>query len=160
MFVKLSLSQDLTDTNLRVAFFPRSECTWISLVPGRPPPHCLVDIPDSVSSLCLRLLSGQLGLKQHDPRSAALPLSTSCVYIYCMCVWLWISICTRVLDMRGATFIRFSSKNGPTKRDLIYIWENIALLWHMLSLLAVVDFKKKYLQSSGCGRDVQSYEVA
>lgn len=56
------------------------------LVPGSPPPRCLADIPDSVSSLCLRLLSGQLGLTQHDPRSAALLLSASSVCIYSMCV--------------------------------------------------------------------------
>lgn len=139
-------------------YLQATECTWSHLVLGHRPPRCLVDIPDSVSSLCLRPLSGQLGLKQHDPRSAVQPLPTLCADIYSMCVCGCVyPIHTHVLDMRGATFIRFSLKNRPTKRETLYLGKYRLTLTCVEFACCCGLFFFLYLRSSGCGLDVESY---
>lgn len=59
--------------------------------PARPPPHCLVDIPDSVSSLMSWASLWTAGPSATwSPAPHCCPPSTSCacvcVYIYCVCV--------------------------------------------------------------------------
>ena len=93
-----------------------TESTQSSFVHGLPPPQCLVDIPDSVSSLCLRLLSGQLGLEQHDPHSPVQLLPT-----LCMCCMFAVCECTNAYQMHTRLRSEWChiQKISPEKQD----WE-------------------------------------
>lgn len=125
-----------------------------------PPPRCLVDIPDSVSSLCLELLSGQLGLRQHDPSSSPWPLTTLlCIYTASVCVVLVHLIHTPVLDMKGGTWVRFCGKNRETRGVVLPSLGKyqLALAFSVSSLLVNT---RLYLLFSGCGLDSLDYQIA
>lgn len=153
--------------NLRCLLRQVTECWWSSVVVSRPPPHCLVDIPDSVSSLCLKLLSGQLGLKQHDPRSALRLLPTLCVYIYS--VWFCTSnthACLRyercyihkILCEKQASKERWGSKFGEISpySDIVclllwaffYIYGEADVVWTLrdIRLLLGMSHKQKRIR--------------
>lgn len=128
-----------------------TECTWSSLVLGRPPPRCLVDIPDSVSSLCLRLLSGQLGLKQHDPtQQRSSGRHSVCVYIQHVCVWLCISNTDACFRYERCHIRKILTENRPTKTETPSIFGKISRYSDMCWVSCCWLFFPEQRKWSGC----------
>lgn len=146
-------------TDLCVVSAPQaSECTWSCLILSHPPPRCLADIPDSVSSLRLRLLSGQLGLKQHDPRSAVqAPTDTLCVCVYTlsMCVYVRLSMCYThaCLRYKRCHIHKILTEKQATK------WGNRAIFGKISILLCFLCIFYVFLQNNSRNWEVSSSTI-
>lgn len=116
----------------------------------RPPLSRLVDIPDSVSSPCVQLLSGQLGLQQHDPARRRSPADTRVdiyVDIYSMCVCGRASpVRTQVSERRGATFTRYPLKTGLYLGKYRFTVMDVSVLF-FIRLDVQTDHRRKNSQS-------------